>query len=623
MKIYLCDFVHDYIGTGSYTFPLNIGYIGSYAKKVFGAAVDITLFKYPNEFLQKIKESKPDIVGFSHYTWSEDINKQISAYVKKLYPKTILIYGGPNMNYTDRGFKRFFNTYPQVDFYVCYFGEIPFTFIITDILNQDVGEEKIPSVVHRYKDKIIDGSSLNYKFDIKELPSPYLTGMLDKFFVTRLIPIIETSKGCPYSCTFCSQCQASKNKIYFYDLDTVKKELKYISKKVKNTNILLFADSNFGMGKHDIEIAEYVNKMTKQYDYPNKLSVTWAKNQPKIYEIAKILDNTEIVASLQSLDEKVLSNVKRKNISLSVYKNITNKVNELKGVSGTEIMLALPGETKESHIKTLKQLFDWNVSNIICYNTLILEGSELSMKREEGKFKCTTKFRLIDSSYGKYNDMYSFETEEGIRSTNDMSEEDILFFRPVHWLIQFLWSYKFYDKLLKYLQTKDINPLDYIMQVIDNSKYSLPFPNVSKLFEEFKKEAKSEWFNSVDELKTFYIENFDLLENGIFGKMNAKYVFKTLLECKEEFEDLLILTAIDMGGDEDKVSEIMIKLSIQIIDFRKDNPFEEKDNLYIPAKQQLSIKTLMKQYHHENKNVMFRKLSEYMNINDFFYKERT
>lgn len=620
MKIYLCDFVHDYIKTGSYTFPLNIGYVGSYAKKVFGNDVDISLFKYPNDFLKTIKHCKPDVVGFSHYTWSKDINNQISVYTKKLYPTTKIIFGGPNINYSYRGYERFFKTYPQADFYVCYFGSIPFSLIINNILFPD-GRE-IPSVVYKSKKGIIDNSSLSYKFNIKELSSPYLDGTLDKFFDTRLIPIIETSKGCPYSCTFCSQCQASKNKIYFYDLKIIKDELKYIAQKVKNTNILLFADSNFGIGKNDIEIAKYVSKMTKTYNYPNKLSVTWAKNQPKIYEIAKILNNTEIIASLQSLDEKVLSNVKRKNISLSVYKNITNKVNELKGVSGTEIMLALPGETKESHINTLKQLFDWNVSNIVCYNTLILEGSELSMMREEGNFNCTTKFRLIDSSYGLYDNMYSFETEEGIRSTDDMSEEDILFFRPVHWLIQFLWSYKFYKGLLTYLQSRNINPLDYIMQVIDSSKYSLVFPKVTKLFNEFKDEANDEWFDSVDKLKMFYTENFEWLEEGKFGKMNAKYIFKTLMECKEDFEELLILTALDMGENINKVEEIMNYLSQKIIDFRKDNPFEEKNNLYVPSRQQQAIKALMKQYHHENKNVMFRKMSEYMNINDFFYKEK-
>jgi signal transduction histidine kinase len=53
-------------------------------------------------------------------------------------------------------------------------------------------------------------------------------------------------------------------------------------------------------------------------------------------------------------------------------------------MSGTEIILGLPGETKASHLESLRQLFDWDVSYIICYNCLILDGSELSLAREKG-----------------------------------------------------------------------------------------------------------------------------------------------------------------------------------------------------------------------------------------------
>lgn len=35
IKIYLCDFVQDYLGTGTYMFPLNIGYLAAWANKFF------------------------------------------------------------------------------------------------------------------------------------------------------------------------------------------------------------------------------------------------------------------------------------------------------------------------------------------------------------------------------------------------------------------------------------------------------------------------------------------------------------------------------------------------------------------------------------------------------------
>jgi len=43
--------------------------------------------------------------------------------------------------------------------------------------------------------------------DLDEIPSPYLTGVLDKFFDGKLAPFIETNRGCPFTCSFAIQAQ--------------------------------------------------------------------------------------------------------------------------------------------------------------------------------------------------------------------------------------------------------------------------------------------------------------------------------------------------------------------------------------------------------------------------------
>ena len=52
----------------------------------------------------------------------------------------------------------------------------------------------------------IDDFSYGYKERIKdldEIPSPYLNGMMDKFFDGKLTPFLETNRGCPFTCSFC------------------------------------------------------------------------------------------------------------------------------------------------------------------------------------------------------------------------------------------------------------------------------------------------------------------------------------------------------------------------------------------------------------------------------------
>jgi radical SAM superfamily enzyme YgiQ (UPF0313 family) len=657
VKLYLCDLVHNYLNVGSYMFPLNIGYIGAYTKKVFPEDFEIRLFKYPNDFLKAFKDEPADVVGFSNYTWNSDLNNRVAQWIKSISPKTAVIFGGPNIDYFPKGLERFFTNHPTTDFYVLYQGEIGFSNILKRLLEKDFDlavakTEAIDGVVFKEKGQVVQGKVLPRIKDLIQIPSPYLSGMLDQFFETNLIPIMESNRGCPYSCTYCCQAYSSFNQIEFYPLERVKQELDYIALHVKNTNILNFADSNFGIVERDMEIARHIAKLSEEKGYPHKFNVNWAKNQPRLFELNKILKNINLDVSLQSLDETVLKNIKRQNIDISIFKNIIDEINKAGGISGTEIILALPGETKQSHMETLRKLFNWNVSYIICYNCLILDGSEMSVQRENGEFEFKTKFRLIDNSFGKYGDMVSFEYEEGVRSTSTLSEEEILFFRPVHWLIQFLWTYRFYYDLLKYLQFQGINPLDFIVKLIENIDSKAP-QKIKEVFKEFREDARKEWFDSPEAMREHYSkpENFEWLAKGNYGKMNSKYIFKVLVEARKELEEYIYDTASELCGSKKEIIRNLVDFhSAAIIDFSKDwDELSKKQELslkhdilawresrygknlddfssdirlvfYIPEEQKKALQVLMKQYQHQNRNATLRKMSEFMDIRDFFRK---
>ncbi|KAF0135214.1 MAG: cobalamin B12-binding domain-containing protein [Candidatus Saganbacteria bacterium] len=665
MKIYLCDMVHNYLGAGSYMFPLNIAYLAAYAKKYFPNETEIKLFKYPQDFIDQFKKVVPDIVGFSNYTWNADLNGKLADFIKAIYKRTLVIFGGPNINYTTKGVERFFITHKTVDFYLPFQGEKPFIDLLGLYINagRDIKELKNGPIDGMFfydeaQNIVAIGKRLERISKLDDIPSPYLTGILDEFFDTKLIPLVETNRGCPYQCTFCAQGLSSYRQMHYFSLERVKAELKYIAEHVKHTNLLNLADSNFGIAERDLEIAKYITNLSEKTGYPQKCSSNLAKNQPKIFEIAKILKNINLAVSLQSLDDIVLQNVKRKNISISIFKDIVKKVNDLGAISGTEIILGMPGETRNSHIETLKKLFDWDVSYIVCYNGLVLDGTELSSFKENGKFKCKTKFRLIDSSFGKYNDILSFEAEEGILSTDTMTQDELLSFRPVHWLIQFLWNYRFYYDLLKYVKSLGVNPLNYILKLTDDKNNNIP-QKANIVFREFIKEAKGEWFDSIENLQNHYSqsENFKLLKEGLLcGKMNGKYIFKILIECKREFEEHLFNTflsysspfhlkgetcreiinflsasIIDFNGTWDKINkEKYLICKYNIIEWRESKYNKRLEDLYspegfkfrffLPKEQERSLKKILMQYDHKNKNVTLRKMSEWMDIKQFFYK---
>lgn len=656
VKIYLGDLVHNYLGGGSYMFPLNIGFVASYAKKLFGDALHIELFKYPDRLIERLKEETPDILGLSDYSWNANLNYEVSKLAKGLNPRTLVVCGGPNINQTVEGYVDFFRENPCVDFYVLNEGEVGFVnllekFLAAGLNPEESKDEPIDGCVFIADAQPIAGRKLARIEDLDVIPSPYLTGVLGHFFENDLIPIIETNRGCPFSCTYCAQGLVSQHKVKLFDIERVLEELTYIASCVHSTNLLCFADANFGIAPRDIRIAEHIRKLQSEKSYPRRCVINWVKTNRSI-ELAKIMgEATYLISSLQSLDPVALKNIKRRNIDDAHFKEIINHVNEAGGVSGTEIILALPGETKESHLNSLRKLFNWDVSYIICYNCLLINGSELILPAERQRFQLRTKFRFIDSAFGRYDGILSIECEEGVRSTSTMSEEEILFFRPVHWLIQFMWNYRCYYDLLKFLNMNGINPVDFILKVIGDTQKAPD--SVRGIFNDFRREAVEEWFPTPEALRTHYgrPENFGILERGEVGKMNGKYTWRVILECKGDFDAYVEKVARQMMPDcAGEISDLVRFSATSLVDFRGDfNPDTTRDvtceydvagwknaryrealqqkkiqcTFYFPEEKRVALNVLMNQYRHENKNVTMRKMSEHMRLTDLYYDVKT
>jgi radical SAM superfamily enzyme YgiQ (UPF0313 family) len=652
LTIYLGDLVHNYLGGGSYMFPLNIGFVASYAKKVFGNRVDIELFKYPDALVRRLKEKQPDVLGLSAYSWNANLNYEVSRLASTLSPETLIVRGGPNINQTDAGYGDFFRKNPQVDFYVLNEGEIGFASLLERYVSSDYSIDKakmepVNGCVCFREGKPVVGKRLERIEELDMIPSPYLTGVLDQFFDNDLIPIAETNRGCPFACTYCAQGLVSQHRVKVFDIERVLEELTYIATKVNKTNLLCFADANFGIFPRDTRIAEHIRKLQTEKNYPRRCVINWIKTNKSI-ELAKIIgEATYLVSSLQSLDPVALKHIKRHNIDDAHFKEIIDHVNEAGGVSGTEIILALPGETKESHLKSLGKLFEWDVSYIICYNCLLINGSELTLPEAREQFKIKTKFRFIDSAFGKYDDIISIECEEGIRSTSTMTEDEILFFRPVHWLIQFMWNYRCYYDLLKFVHSHGISPLDFILKIIDDASNAPE--SVKGVFDDFSTEAVQEWYDSSDTFREHYNkpENFAILESGEIGKMNGKYTWRIILECKNAFDMHVQNVAGAMLPDHTaEIAEVVRFCSESLIDFAGDfNPdvikqvfFEHnvlkwkqgryeapldkmkvKYTFSFPEEKRKALNVLMNQYKHDNMNVTMRKMSEHMRITDLYY----
>ena len=668
--IYLGDLVHNYIGKGPFMFPINIGYLETFTKaNIKGKNIIFKLFKHPEELLDEIENNPPHFLGLSNYTWNADIDDKVLQFTKSKYKDIITIMGGPNIHQNQEDLNKFFEKRNFLDFYVFDQGEIGFLNLLLRyfFVDKDIRSMKksaIEGVVFydNHKKSSIKGQKSPEIKNLDIIPSPYLEGVLDKFFESNQIPNIETNRGCPYTCTYCDWGSATQH-ISKFSLDRLKKELEYISDNVKNTTILYLSDANFGIySERDYEISKMLKSLNEKKGYPRNIIQSWAKNKSKeIIKIAETLGNlTSVTASFQSLDPLVLKAIKRNNISTETYRDIIDYFNEKNIESYSELILGLSEQTKESHLNDLMKVAELNVGQIVCYNCRMLEGAEMSLSSERERYNVKTKYRLVDQGFGKYKDFLSFETEEMVTSTNAISEEDILFFRPLHWLIYYVWNFKYHYGLIRYLNTFDVNLIDFLIYLLDNT---IEAPDkVKRLIEDFNNDSRSELFSSVKELVSHYSEPevFEKISKGEFGKLNFKYIFRILIECPNEFSEYIAhITKKIMENKIYEVNEVneIIKfeklLKINFKEIKLDGEFfmeKEKfgefnydilkwkeDNykrnlkdyhsekpirylFYIPDDQFNTINQEINQFKNINLNLTLRKMSEHMKISDLFYK---
>ena len=673
LSIYLGDLVHNSMARGPFTMPLNIGYVAAYAKKDFDKDIDIRLFKYPKQMVDAIKEAPPDILGLGDYTWNTDLNYRIIEFAKSYSNDLIAILGGPNLPVNEDGQKDYLTKRSLVDFSVVDQGEPGFMNFLNRVLENAGNRAQMKDApidgcvfLSSEKKRLVVGKGVGGEFSLlNEVPSPYLSGILDEFFGSNVIPIIETDRGCPYTCAFCAWGKTTNCKVRPFDISRVKAELDYITEQVKKTdytNFLYIADANFGIFERDKEIAEYMKQLNVNSGYPRKINAAWAKNTPnRIIDMAEILgDMVEVTMSFQSMDPVVLENIKRSNIKTSAFMELQKQFSK-KGIPTTsELILGMPGETKESHLEALRVLLDAGAGNLINYNCMILGGTVLETREEREQHGIKTKYRLFDIQFGKYDGIIAIETNEVVRSTNTISEEDILFFRPLHWLIQFLWSYKYYIHLLKYLQSERIHPVDFMVRLISDRKNASAI--VDLLFSNFEKDSKGEWFDTPEELFDYYSnkENFEKIMKEGFPKLNYKYMFDVLFSCRDEFDVHLTNTAKNMIDERLKgeaketahniVDNLIRYMRFIYIDFDENLDFEKEKEatfeydiagwekngytealisynrlggvsylFYSPDEHYKGLKTSIRNFRQEDRNATLRKMSEYMKKADLFY----
>jgi radical SAM superfamily enzyme YgiQ (UPF0313 family) len=539
-KIYFIDLTHaSKLGFGSDTMPLQLGLLASYCLKQHKDKIEVELFKLINEFEQAIKTKEPFIVAASNYMWNINLTYEAIKVVKERYPSAIIVVGGPNYPDSQEEQVSWLKEHPLVDFYVYRDGEIPFSNLVEHLLNENnletIKKKKLESCHAIINDEAYFGELALRPKDLSIIPSPYTTGLMDKFFDQKFLPMIQTNRGCPFSCTFCTEGNRYYSIVSKLSFDHKKSEVDYIVDKVKYTKTLRVTDSNFGMYKEDVDFCKYLGEVQKKTGYPEYISCSTGKNQKeRVLECNKLVQNAlRLTASVQSLNENVLKNMKRSNISLDGIIEMSDTVSDTDSHSYSEIILGLAGDTLDAQKESIKGLMNAGISNITQHQLSLIYSTETNSKETRKKWDFKTKFRPIQRCLGKYTFdskiITPIEIEEICVGNSNMTYEDYLEARKLYIIVGIFYNDRIFGEIHALLRLLNLPTWDWIETIFNNQKKFTS--SIKKVFDDFVSDTKAELWDTPENLVKDVSKNIEKYHNGeIGGNLIYKYRSKAIIQ---------------------------------------------------------------------------------------------
>ncbi len=571
IKIYLADLTYDTVAISTESMPLNVGYVASYCISQFGSDIEIKIFKYVDKLDKAIKESPPDILALSNYVWNQNLGTEFFKMMKKINPKTITVWGGPNFPLDLPSQEKFMKEHSELDFYVPIEGELGFSKIIERFLESQSIDQVFDNPIENCV-SLKDGK-LQYVFSnsrikkLDDIPSPYTTGLLDEFFDGKLSPMLQTNRGCPFTCTFCTDGKDDVMQVTRFGIERITSDLNYIGEHVpKNTHTLYISDLNFGMLPGDIKTCDAIVNIQNKYDFPHKvLSTTGKNNKERIIESINRLNGTMALSmSVQSMDQNVLANIRRDNISTDKMMELAPTIRKYDIRTTSEIIMGLPGETYQSHINGIKELIDAQMDYIVIHSCMLLPGSEMATPEDRKKWNFKTKFRIIPRDFVKLSSGKKIcEIEEIVVGSDAMSFEENLELRRLGFVLWVTSQGVVYDAIIKFLREKKIDVFQLFYRMSKNPE--LAPKNIQNIFERFGKAAVNELYDSSEEIIE-KIQNDDEYERLLQGEGAINVIqfhhALVLTEFIDDWTEYLLKIAADLLN-EAKVDETSL---IQFID---------------------------------------------------------
>lgn len=372
---------------------LGIHYVKSYADRYIeeGASpkIHIRVFTPKNtgrsvekyeidRFVQMICKKRWDLIGFSCYVWNIDFILDAIKIIKKLRPDTKIVLGGPEVTY--RG-KSLMEETKAIDYIVRYEGEATFLDLLKYLFynnNSQFRPETILGLIYRNRNNIVQNPDRE-PLKLESVPSPYLDGSIK--INSKTVYNLETSRGCPFKCAYCSFPLSGQKRVRYFPLEKVKKEIKLLAQK--NISRLEINDDNFNLNLHR---AKEIMKIIIQYRLHCYLmmflNLSAMRIDKEFVSLLKKQGDSWPSIGVQSTRPSILKTIRRVSNILFLEKNLQLLVNA--GIPhDLQFIIGLPDQTFQDIKTDLNWAFAQKSPHVTFFKLWLTNGTHLYEKASE------------------------------------------------------------------------------------------------------------------------------------------------------------------------------------------------------------------------------------------------
>lgn len=532
MKILLTAINAKYIHSN-----LAIYYLKAYANKYKDniKLCEFTINNYMEDILQAIYKEKPDVAMFSCYIWNIELVNQLCVELRKVLPNTKIWLGGPEVSYDA---KMRLQGNHNVDGIMIGEGEETFKELLDYFIEDRIALGDIRGIAYRESkaSEEITVTGIRPQLNFSSIPFPY-ENMQE--FENKII-YYETSRGCPYSCSYC--LSSIDKRVRLRDFDLVKKELQiFLDNKVPQVK---FVDRTFNCNKkHALQIWNYIKEHDNgitNFHFEIAADILDEEELTVLNSMREGLVQLEI--GVQSTNPMTIDAIHRK-MDMNKLTNVVNRIHEGKNIhQHLDLIAGLPYEDYDTFKQSFCDVYALKPDQFQLGFLKVLKGA---LMHEESE-----KWGIV------YKDIAPFE----VLYTKWLSYDDVLKLKSVENMVEIYYNSGQFVNTIKYMEHYFSNPFEmyealgefyeqHNLTMMSHSrvkKYEILIDFLSEYLNDYKKEAIDvKAFSSILLHDMYLRENLKSRPSFAESQEAYKTIYRNFYADEEKLQEYLNIDSTD------------------------------------------------------------------------------